>query len=311
MNAHGALILLALLGLGAFRLTADAHPADVAQHLHARMGYTRGLLRYANENDFRSAMRVYTKVIADNFHLSTPTEARIFESTAELETALRNGEIEVAAGLTAEILALPPGLLATPYFGSFEDDAAGVEYVLLVRDAGAVRTLADLAQRTLLLLDNNDAALASAWLDSLCRAAHLPPPPQLLREIHPVRKPSQAGLPVFFQRADACIITRASFNALAELNPQLRRRLRELAASPRVVPVLTGLRAALPAELHERIHTAITGVDSVPAGRQVLLLFQSERIRPLDESALAATRELLASPLRLPLPAVPSAAPHE
>lgn len=288
-------------------ISTAAAPAEPDQPLHARMGYTRGLLRYANENDFRGAMRVYAKVVAANFRITTPAEPRIIESNRELESALRNGEIDVAAGLTSEILAVPPELLAAPFFGSFEDTEAGVEYVLLVHEASRVQTLPELAHRTLIVLDNNDAALAAPWLESLCRAANVPPPPELLREIILARKPSQAALPVFFQKADACIVTRESLNTLAELNPQLRQRLRVIAVSPRLVPVLTGLRANLPAELRERVSTAITQVDSVPAGRQVLLLFQSERVRPLDESALAATRELLAAQARLARPPVPDA----
>lgn len=300
------LLCLAIV-LGALSLSSGAPPAEPTPKLHARMGYTRALLRYANENDFRGAMRVYAKVVADNFRITTPAEPRIIESSHELESALRNGEIDVAAGLTSEILAVPPELLASPFFGSFEDAEAGVEYVLLVHEASRLRNLADLAQRTLIVLDNNDAALAAAWLENLCRTASLPPPSELLREITLARKPSQAALPVFFQKADACIITRASLSTLAELNPQLRNRLRVIAVSPRLVPVLTSLRADLPAELHERISTAITQVDSVPAGRQVLLLFQSERVRPLGESALTATRELLATQARPARPPVSDA----
>lgn len=282
------------VGAAACANAADAHPPVTSS-----MGYTRALVRSANENDFRTAMRAYGKVVAENFHITTVADQPIFDSVAQLEQALRRREIEVIAGLAHEIFALPPELLEGHYFAAAHNDRPGVEYVLLTRADRPLRTVPDLARCTLAALDNNDGALALPWLESLCHEAGLPRPETLLREIRLASKPSQAVLPVFFGQVDACIVTRASFAALAELNPQIERRLHLVAASPRVAPFLTALRAGLSPELRERIITALTTAHTLPAGRQALLLFQTESVRLVDQETLSATRQLLAAHTRL------------
>ncbi|MBI5423356.1 MAG: PhnD/SsuA/transferrin family substrate-binding protein [Opitutae bacterium] len=299
-----ALPLLALLALLAVPARTQPPTGEVPD-LRARVAYTRTILRTTNENDFRTAMRAYTKVIADNFHIITVPDELIYDTSAQLEDALRRGTIEVVAGTAREVLAVDPALLDTPYFASHRSGAVGSHYVIVVHAQSNIAQLADLSGCRVAVFDGPQGCLARPWLEVACAQASLPALPASLRELRLVAKPSQAVLPVFFRQIEACITTRESLAVLAELNPQISRQLRIIATSPRLVPVLTALRHGIDPALHARVIEAITTVDSLPAGRQVLTLFQTEEVHPVDEDTLAGTRQLLADHARLAARAKP------
>lgn len=292
---------LVLLGV----LARAQPPAGDLPDVRVRMAYSRVVVRNTNENDFRTAMRAYSKVIADNFHILTDTDQAIYDTVAQLETALRRGTTEVVAGGANEILALDPALLEKPFFSSLSGGEIGRHYVLVAHVQSNITQLADLGGCRVAVLDSVEGHLARQWLDVACAQAALPPLPGALRELRPVSKASQAVLPVFFRQIEACVTTQESLATLAALNPQISRQLRIVATSPRLVPVLTAVRSGIEPAVRARLIEAITAVDSVPAGRQVLLLFQTEKVRAVDDAALDATRQLLAAHARLADPVQP------
>jgi len=295
-----------LASLVLFAALANPLPsADELPTVRARMGYTRTLVRNVNENDFRTAMRAYSKVIAESFRIITDTDQAIFDTGAQLEQALRRGTTEVVSGGAEEILSLDPALFEPPFFSSLSSGQIGRHYVLAVHVQSNLTQIADLNGCRVAVLDSVEGNLARHWLEVACAQASLPPLPTALRELRLVSKASQAVLPVFFRQIDACVTTQESLAALSALNPQISRQLRIIAVSPRVVPVLTALRRGIEPALRDRIRQAITSVDSLPAGRQVLILFQTERVEAVDDAALDATRQLLAAHARLAIPAPP------
>jgi ABC-type phosphate/phosphonate transport system substrate-binding protein len=91
---------------------------------------------------------------------------------------------------------------------------------------------------------------------------------------------AQTVLPVFFESADACLVTRQASETMCELNPQLRRRLLVLAVSPKLFAAFFGVQVQkdAPDAVKSKIRQALLGYYDTPGGRQILTLFQSNRL---------------------------------
>jgi len=285
---------------GANWIPADAMPATPTPRSQiTRAGYSRHIIPDANENDLQSALKVYATLISDANHIVASEDQMIYDGVAEMEHSLRIAQVDIVAAPADEMLALPPELIEPPYVASSTRAMPGIEYVILVNAQGKIASLADLQGRSINVLGNSQGSLALPWLEVLLSHNHLGRARNVFAQITSLAKPSLVALPVFFQQVDACIITRSSFTTLCELNPQLQRQLRVLATSPQVFPMLSGFRRGMDPALRARIVRAITTLETNPAGRQLLTLFQAEKLIFCDESMLSNTRLLLAERARL------------
>jgi len=100
-------------------------------------------------------------------------------------------------------------------------------------------------------------------------------------------------LPVFFHQADACLLTRAGFQTMNELNPQVGQQLKVLAASAALVPIVFCFRGNYASPDRDKLMDSIDRISETPAGRQTLMLFQSERLVKSPVAALDSACELL------------------
>lgn len=260
-----------------------------------RFGYTLAIVRTAGENEFHSAMRAYIRMFSEIGPLRGAEDIHIFRSTEEMERTLAAAEVDIVGGSALEVLALPAAHVEPPYMTAVAGGTIGVEYLLLTHEDSTLRTLADLAGRRIALLDNAAGTLVRPWLEQVLRAAQLPAAARHFRELKPVAKPSLAALPVFFRQLEACIITAANFKTLAELNPQLARKLRVIATSPRLVPLLSAFRRGMPPAHRQDIDHAMEAVGTISSGRQFLTLFQTDSFQFCTAADLAPTRQLLAT----------------
>ena len=123
-----------------------------------------------------------------------------------------------------------------PIFVSSRSGCPTERYVLLVDSGGFVKSIGDLEGRNICFHKNSRNCLALQWLDTLLVSHGYPTATRLAGRIVRDTKLSQVVLPVFFRKADACVVTRKGFDTMCELNPQLAERLRVLAESREIVP---------------------------------------------------------------------------
>jgi len=100
-------------------------------------------------------------------------------------------------------------------------------------------------------------------------------------------------------KGDACVITRQGFALMGELNPQVTKQLRVLATSPQLVPHMTCFRAGFDPSLKEQIFATLTEANTSTAGKQLMTIFQCDRVEERPLSRLESTRELVAACARL------------
>lgn len=244
--------------------------------------------------DAAAAITSWARIIALQQTLATEPRISLFGSFAELHLALRDGQLDAAAVLTEQCLALEPSLRPDEVFVTVRGGSFTERYLVLVQRNGSIEKVADLRGRHLILQSSSRTSLASAWLDTLlapASSATKPLPPPLITRIE---KPSQPILQVFFHRADACLVTSNAFQVASELNPQLRRSLRVLAVSPPFVPSLFFFHPGHTSPHQATWEAAILELNRTPTGRQVLTVFQADKMEKRPFSCLDSARQVLA-----------------
>jgi phosphonate transport system substrate-binding protein len=275
-------------------LLASASPV---KFLRLRLGLSATLFQELNENDARSAVRAWSDTVAGASGMDVDGVAQLMGSD-EIVRAVANHTID-GFSLTTPEYAKVARFVDPVVFTDASFAATGLEYVLLVQRAGGVQDLAGLRGRSLVDYRQANMCLAPAWIETLLATANLDPVDRFFGRVTKVLKVSQAVLPVFFGSADACIVTRRAFDTMCELNPQVRSKLRVLAFSPRLVAGLVGVHKDSSDEMKSRVREALLTLGSTPSGRQVLTLFQFDKLAPADHSLLLASVELQATYDRL------------
>lgn len=255
-----------------------------------RLALSAELFADFNENDAHAAVKAWAEAVAKPSHLELDGDPQIM-SSEDIVRAIANRRVDAFSITSAEYVKVSSFVDASIY-----SDAAlsktGVEYLILVKEDSGIHDLAGLQGRSLLIYRHVTMCLAAAWLETQLAGAKLESSDRFFSSVVKSSKVSQTVLPVYFGRADACLVTRRDFDTMAELNPQVRQRLRSLAVSPKLIVALTGMHKDCSAEMKGKIRDAVTGLGNTPIGRQILTLFQSERLVPVDVSLLRSAVEL-------------------
>lgn len=278
----------ALLFLLTSRVGVGASPE---RPVRIRLGLSETLFDGMNENDAKAALQAWTQSIAEASHLEIDGTPQLMRSE-EIVHAITNHLID-GFTITAPEYAKVSRFLDPVLFTDANYAKNGLEYVLLVRQDSEVHDLGGLRGHSLLVFQHADMCLATAWLETLLASSNLDASDRFFGRVGRSGKAAQTVLPVFFGSADACLVTRQAFDTMSELNPQLRRKMRVLAMSPKVVGALVALHKDSPDETKSKIRAALTGMHDSPSGRQILALFQSGPLVAVDSSLLRGSLDLI------------------
>jgi len=259
-----------------------------------------------NENDARAAMKVYSRTIGDQNGVYVSTEPELLDGTNAVLRALALKRNLVFALTAPEFLAIESLGLEGPLLCSSVRGTVTEEYLLLTRDDSSLRRIEGLVGSHIIISSDLRSSLALCWLEVLLAEHHLASATQVAGRIAFFPKTTQVVLPVFFGKADACIVTRNNFEVMCELNPQLKKQLRILATSPTLVPALSCFSRGTPEALKQQILKAVDMSASKPAYQQIMTLFKADGVGNQPLSVLENTRELMATYLKLRAVAAPT-----
>lgn len=274
-------VVLARLGFG----ENSARPLRVAVSVETLAG--------ANVNDARAAYRVWSRDIVNAFGLrAAELVPEIFISSEQIIRMVRQGEIDLF-GITASEYAKIVDFI-DPVSLLLEDGIAdGMEYVLLVHNSSQINKLSDLRGGHVTAHLHRDMNLAPAWIGNLLAADGLPRMDDFFADWAVRDSVTQVVLPVFFRRMDAACLARRRFDAAVELNPQLGKDVHALAISPKVVPIALCFHKNCSARGRKVLTDAIEQAESIPAGQQIVALYQSRRLVSRPASCMNGTLEML------------------
>jgi hypothetical protein len=128
----------------------------------------------------------------------------------------------------------------------------------------------------------------------------------LFRDVQRLREAGGGGAAGLFSPGDVCLVDAASLALMAELNPQVGRELVVVLESEPLLNSLIALSVGgwrTPA-FRQAVEQALAELHEDPAGRQILTLFQNERLQPYEPGQLESVRQLRARARAAGLPVV-------
>ena len=269
------------------------------------------MFRDLNENDARAALKLYASVLGSGHDLIVAETSEIFPDAATITAAFSEGTTDVASMPVQDYFAIPKDLSSPRILAASNANSYTEEYLLLVHADSGITTLADLRGRHLIVNNSLRSWISIIWLDVLLAKQGFEPPARFFSRVNYSLKPTRTVLPVFFRQEDACVVTHRSYDLICELNPQVQKKLRVLATSPRYVPHVTCFRASIPPNVVDHMIKAAVEAQDTVNGKQILTIFQCDRIAEITIENLASVRDLFADQSRLrSTPTAPASKPE-
>jgi ABC-type phosphate/phosphonate transport system substrate-binding protein len=169
----------------------------------------------------------------------------------------------------------------------------GYVYYLISRKDKGFDKLSDLQNGRIRILARNDGQTPSIWLEKLLRDKKLPKKDKFFKEISFDFVPTNVILPVYFNKLDAAIVTKASFELICELNPKLLKEFNILDISSTLLfGVMSFDNRNNDEEREKFVYNILTTMHNDVDGQQFLNLFSLEKIIPYKEIYLNRFLEL-------------------
>ena len=270
------------------------------RHYQLRVVASSKVFSNVNRNDARAALKVWFDVVAQQKGYALYSTVDILDGVTEIRERLESHSVELITLGMLDYLELESSRLIVPVLTDARTSQGGAlySYLLLVNPSSGVTAIAGLRGKNLLVAARGSGETGVAWLEVLLGKEKLGRAPSFFASVKSVDKPQGCILPVFFGAADACVVDEINLDLAKEMNPQLGR-LRVLARSrPMIESVI-----AVPAEPHPRQEELVDEMlilHQDPRGRQLLMVFKTERIVRLQPGDLDAARELWRDYYRLP-----------
>lgn len=288
-----ALILLLIFGGDT---CAQNDPVSAVPLKQIRFAVLHDIYSDVTRQDARAALElIMQKTIARK---SYPYSATIdlMEKSEDIVAAIQKGGYHFVTLSGIDYFSYRDALGLTPVLIPSKSDEPTETLMLLVNKGRTLAAIAREPRRTLILESGRKGDLSRAWLDKVLAERDLPDCDRLFTRIRHVKKPARAVLPVFFDQADACVVTRNALEVIQELNPQIGQRIEALFHSKGLIRRLI---CATPKPAPEDIDTFVkesVHIDHNADTLQAMTIIQMRRFHYVSDEGLEATRELLFNP---------------
>jgi ABC-type phosphate/phosphonate transport system substrate-binding protein len=256
-----------------------------------RVGFLEYTIFDVSLEDTRVAINLYLEKVLKGTRFEPETV--FFQNIADLRQALQNHTIEMASISSIDFLRLSSQSPLVPStIRVSEDNSVFNTYTLLVHKDKNWSSLADLQNAHIRFLQKEP--ISAIWMDVMLAENKLPKAPQFFKKVTKDERASKAVLSVFFNQADACIVTTRNFQIMSELNPQIAQALTSIALSPEYLPGLLCFHKEFSLSDREVLEHATLGLANTEEGKQVLKLFKTKKVIKVTPAHLETISQLLA-----------------
>ena len=291
INITKHLIILFVLSI-IFSPLLFAQDSDAGTKKVYRFIYSKELFFNTKTEDAIALTKIFTEKIKKQKGIEDEAEIVICENDEELIDATKTNFDFVLSTTVALVRLLKIGNVK-PVLVNQTQGSYGFVYYLVTRKDKNINHLSDLKNRKLNILARSDGQTPSLWLEKILRDNKLPVKNRFFEEITFDYKPTNILLPVFFNKLDAAVITKESFDVMCELNPNIKKDLNILATSKTLLfGVLSFDTKSKNKEREKFIYDILTTMHNDADGRQFLSLFSLDKIIPYKEEYLTKFMEL-------------------
>jgi ABC-type phosphate/phosphonate transport system substrate-binding protein len=217
-----------------------------------------------------------------------------FSTVEELKSLLNSQEVEVFVLHATELIQIRETDLIEPICTAVRDGSPYDIFFLLVNKNTNYEKLKDLKDKRILIGSPFEGDMPVIWLENLLKQKKLKSKEKYFSSIEYFDKALPAILPVFFNKADACIITKSLYETVTELNPQIKSELTAIEISEPISIGIVAIRKNISnPDLKEDIYKAFINLHKNANGKQYLNIFRIESVIDFKEEYLESTYHML------------------
>ncbi len=273
--------------------TQSAQPSAAPPLPVIRFCTSPAIFPQVNVRDAEIAMELWTSQMQPILGFQAMLELHVIDDMQTIETELAAGHIDVLALTVMNYLDMITRLPLRPEVVPQRGGEILSRQLLLVHREAGIDDVTQLAGRRVLVSTLDRGQTAHKWLDVLLLRQGYGPTSAEKVTLELRNRPGHAVPPVLFGQADASIVDEVTYELLCEMNPQLRRDLRIIAASPSLMTRVMCSRIDMDPALRGIMFDTAMRMHTEPTGAQILALLQTERPEPFREEFLDNVRALL------------------
>jgi hypothetical protein len=276
--------------LGVLTLLGGSSPAG-EEKLPFRTAFPLNVLNNADPRDTKVAAHYLIKQIAEGEGLVYSTE--IPETNEDFIADLEDDKYDFFLMFSFDYLLLKERIPMKPLLVGQHSEEVLEKFVFLTKaeDVDAIKAI----KNGHLLIQKGSGKLSEIWLSEMLNQKELGEPGDYFETTETVENVSKAVLPVFFGKADGCIVQSGSFDTICELNPQIGKMLKAHFISEPMLMSLLSLRAGYVESSPGHTVKVSTNLHNYPGGEQILTLMRVKKILEFKEEYIKNTRDLVAS----------------
>ena len=269
--------LILLLFLACWQ-ASPAHATPAQEPL--KLGFYLPAIRDVNQADLKISLGVWVTEIGKPLGLTVTTTT--YDDIAAMRQALDRAEMNFFSGPGMELAEVfTPGEIRSGYARRIVGTDEGI--ALLVSNTSGIKSFADLRNKRISRLSND--RLSDTFLEVQCiKAAGMACRDFL--QMKEEKRDIQSVYNVFFGRADAALVSLATLRTANELNPQVGQHLHML-LDWKAKALMFGIMTRHTQDSYRNlILHSVTETMKTPRGRQILELFKTDYLEPVDAEAL-------------------------
>lgn len=299
LNSRSLIVLFQLvflIMLNSTQIQAENHANELSFTKEIRLATLQDLYPSVNHHNARMALElIMQKTIVQKAYAYSVQIHFIDPSTNNVVDNIKKGGYHFVTLSGLDYFAYRDTIHLEPILIPTKTDQPTETLILLVRKDQTLSTIAQKPDRTLLIENGRSGDLSKLWLDTRLTAGGFPQSEHLFTQIRRVKKPGRAVIPVFFDQADACIVTQNAFDILNVLNPQIGRQLKVLLRSKGLVRMMVcATQKPAPKDIETFVKESVN-IEHNPDTQQAMTIIQMKRFLQIHPGDLEATQTLVRS----------------
>jgi ABC-type phosphate/phosphonate transport system substrate-binding protein len=252
------------------------------------MGYTLKSITDIDIKDAATAFNMLAQELGKAEGINTNTN--VYENLNPLIQDFKDKKLDLVIMKSVDYLRAKNQIESELAFVQVIGNKKTNKYLILVRAEEHISNLVDLKKKNIAVYKGDETGML--FLEVMLQRQKLDAPESFFLSIDKKMKPSQAILSVFFGQADICITNEKYYKTMAELNPQITKKLKVLAASPEMIDTLALFRKDYSQNCKELIREKGLQLATYPRGKQILTLLKIDGITTVRESELDSLKKI-------------------
>ncbi len=262
-------------------------------------GFTPQIFANVDHADAIELMNSWARITEKNMRGQRKFKSIKFPNLGAAKQALKNKQVDILITIPEEYIQLRETEMLVPVLSTVYGANLYNELLLLVRKEEGITQISQLRDKKMRVNVGQLGTLPLKWLNSLLRTQNLPEAQYFLQDLELCKDQNQTLLPVFFGKADTCIIDKNHYDIATELNPQIGRKLSILNKSPGFLTGVVSARADFPINEREDVTNILANIHKDQRGRQIMTIFRTKRlVRFKKEHLVTAEKLLQATPMK-------------